>query len=274
MSPSWRDRVRIALRPDGVALLRVAKGLRPQVTHKELAPCDGAQGREKWRGAVTSLGDALGRAPWRGANVTVVLSSHFVRYAFIPGNVELKGKREETAYVRHLLSKLGDGGADGGLIRVGTAMPGRGRVACSVERSLAEELGAAVRRGGGRLSSVQPYLMTAFNSRRMLSEQEPAWFVALEDDCCVLTRWADGQWQDVKTRRLAGMVEDELPRLIAQERLIAVDEVLPERVIVFSPGKPGLKPRFPHPWQVTVLSPAPLPGFSPHGDCAVAWAME
>lgn len=264
----------MALRPDGVALVRLAKGWRPVVTHKQTVLCDGAQGTEKWSGAIGCLTEALSQEPWRGADVTVVLSSHFVRYALIPGSMEFKGKREEQAYGKYLLSKLEDGGSERWELRIGTAKPGRGRVVAAVEKGLLGALGEVVKKTGCRLASVRPYLMTAFNPRRKLVGKEPSWFVALEEDCCVLGRWGEGQWLDVKNRRLSGEVEEELPRLLAQERLMAADEALPDKVVVFSPGRPGMKPRFPLPWQVTVLSPAPLPGFTPHADGAVAWAME
>lgn len=264
----------MALRPDGLALVRLAKGWRPAVTHKQTVFCDGAQGAEKWSGAIGCLAEVLSQEPWRGTDVTVVLSSHFVHYALIPGSLEFKSKREELTYGKYLLSKLEDGGPEHWELRIGAAKPGRGRVVSAVEKGLLGALDEEVKKAGCRLSSVCPYLMTAFNPRRKLAGKEPSWFVALEEDCCVLGRWGEGQWLDVKNRRLSGDVEDELPRLLAQERLMAADMSLPDKVLVFSPHRPGLKPRLPQSWQVTVLSTAPLPGFSPHADGGVAWAME
>lgn len=274
MSPLWRDSLRVALRPDGLALVRIKKGLRPGVLHKAALSCaSSVEGQPKWQGAVDKLASVLQEDAWRGANVTAVLSTHFVRYFLIPGNLDMKDKAEEKAFAAHLLARTGED-AERWDIRVSLEMPGKGRVACAVEKALLAALEEVARISGGKLVSVAPYLMSAFNSRRGPMAREDAWFIALERDFCIMGRWADGQWRDIKSHRLSGPPEDELPRLLGRESLLSVDDDLPEKVVVFSPENPGLSFRLPPPWRVVVQHPAPISNFSPSDDRAAALAME
>ena len=85
MSPLWRDQLRVVLTPRQVVVLRLRAGVRRRVSSQHVIDCDPAQaGEASWHNALAVLQTALTEMGKNKADVFVMLSNHFVRYALIP----------------------------------------------------------------------------------------------------------------------------------------------------------------------------------------------
>ncbi|HSQ03841.1 MAG TPA: hypothetical protein VLN59_07395, partial [Burkholderiales bacterium] len=107
MSPLWPDRLGIALFPDRLVLARVSGGLRARLKHKEViafAPAE--SGTRLWQPAVDALAAKRVAGEFAGAQVSIVLSGFFVRYALVPWSDALGGDEAETAFVRHCFARV------------------------------------------------------------------------------------------------------------------------------------------------------------------------
>src|SRR5205085_2022832 len=124
VSLSWRDRVEVGLYPDRLVL---ARGKAAQTF--PVPPGDAQAPR--WRAALDALGalEAL-----RRTEVTVVLSSFFVRYTVVPLSEALSGAVERLAFARHCLARIHGPLAEGWTVRLSR------EIACGVEPLLVQGL--------------------------------------------------------------------------------------------------------------------------------------
>ena len=156
--------------------------------------------------------------------VAVVLSNHFVRYALVPWNAQLAGEAEETAYVRHYFARIHGERAKAWSFRASPASAGQARLCSAIDAALLEEVKSAFK---GRLVSLQPLLMAAFNRARRAVPSGGAWLVMAEPERACVALYAKGAWQSVHNGR------GEWPELLERERHRIGGEV-PDRVFLDS----------------------------------------
>lgn len=219
MSRLFPERVRVRLAPGEVAI------------GERTIACDPDLGAEPWQGALA----ALKSVEWtRHCRVTAVLSNHFVRYALVPWSDALAEGAEEEAYVRHHFAKVHGERAKSWALRASQAPRGALRLASAVDAALLEELKRAFPAGGkAKLVSVQPELMSEFNSRRSALPAGGAWLVLAEPGrACVALHTRRG-WRSVQNAK-GGWLE-----LLERERFRALDahDELPD-VVLLSGARP------------------------------------
>jgi hypothetical protein len=156
-------------------------------------PCDPALGTEPWQGALK----ALQTLELRRANVSVILSNAFVRYALVPWSDALSGAAEEAAYVRHHFLRVHGERAKGWTFRASPAPARAPRLCSAIDTALLEQL----RRSVKRLVSVQPALMAVFNRCRGEIPPAGAWLALVEPDRACIGLHTKGAWQSVQNAR-------------------------------------------------------------------------
>ena len=102
MSPSWRDRVSVFFAPGHVHLARYGKGWRHGAPIGNSLAC-GENGATAWAPALEALARGLANLAWQGADASVTVSNHFVRYALVRAAGKLRGEGERAAAARHAL---------------------------------------------------------------------------------------------------------------------------------------------------------------------------
>lgn len=260
MLPSWRDRLIIALGPEQVELVHVARGLRPRAGTCRLVSC----GDSGWQGA---LAEVLQPAVRRNAVATVVLSNHLVRYQLVPWHEGLSGE-EVAALVRHGFEQVYGDVAGGWDLRWHSDGPGQPWLACGVERGLLAELAAILDGAGVRLVSAQPYLMASFNRWYKEFGRGRQWFVLGEPGRATLCRIEDGVWRSIANHRLEQPWQEALPPVLRREIVLAGESAAPEQVLVrAAEGLAGEK-------SVRRLESVPPPGVSASEAARFAMALE
>lgn len=256
MLPLWRDHLHIALCPDRLVLLRIQRGLRPHLGAKRVMSCDGEQG---WECALAALAAETAKPEWQNADVTVVLSNHFVRYQRVPWSDQLSSDEERAALVRHCYSEIYGSAAAGWELRWSEEPPGAPWLASAVEASLLERLREILTHAGLRLHSVQPYLMAAFNRWRKEFKGAQQWFVLGEPGWLCVAQIEGGTWRSIRSHRIEGAWQDAAPLILEREMLLA-DDALPQEILLQAPeglGNIGGVAR-----QIRQLQPGPLPGLA------------
>ena len=212
MSPLWKDDLRVGLCPGRLVLARYRRRVRRRLIERAVVPVNGDP--------VRALGGLAGTA-----NVTVVLSNHYVRYGVLPWTATLDSREEWLAYARHQFSSTYGSSAAGWQMSVSTGGRGSARIACAIDAVLLERL-----REIRSVRSVQPYLMSAFNARRHAVPGE-AWFVLQEPGRLTVGLAGGGGWKLVRHRHAAANWPEFLADLLDRETA-ARDEEAPERVIL------------------------------------------
>jgi hypothetical protein len=101
VSPSWRNRLYIAIGQERISLLKLKRGLKTKLiaSHDEAVTPVGKQ--PFWQTISDSLTRILAQPEWQNAEVNIVLSNRLVRYAVIPFSVQLQNYAEQEAFAKH-----------------------------------------------------------------------------------------------------------------------------------------------------------------------------
>ena len=272
MSPLWRKRVRIALAPDGVAAVLMARGRKPAVEKKLAWACQpGPSDTQPWQAAVRALAEGIVELQAKGADATIVLSNHFVRYALLPWSDQVTGAEERQAMARISFERHFGGAAKGWSVRLSDDAYGKPSLASAVDMPLPEAIVQACNGAGLRPFSVQPYLMSVFNQyRRQLAVPNTCLVVAEPRKIGMLMAGADG-WFAVRTLPLRDGLSQELLPLVRRELLLA-GLPAPARIYLHAPGEVAAPMADGQPFDLLELPPHA--GFSPRDDAAYSMAMS
>ena len=231
MLPLWRDRISVELSPHSVAWVRLARGLRPSVTAKSQEAVLPQAGEPLWQAALVKLQQIMLGGEWKNAEVTVVLSNHFVRYDCLPWNAELKDEEEQLALASHRLTNIYGAAVQKWTLCLSPSGKGESRLVAAVESTLLELLKQAMTEAGIKLHSIQPYLMTSFNRYAKSMARSDGWFVAAEAGRFTLALFRDGQWRRVLLRRGGDLAT--LHEWLERENLASGEEASCREVFLF-----------------------------------------
>lgn len=156
-----------------------------------------------------------GRLP-AAPRLAVVLSSRLAHATVLPWTAALSADADWVAYARHLFASAFGAQVEAWEILVSDARPRSARLACAVDASLLARL-----RADGRVVSIQPRLMEAYNRARRQFADGDGWLVVPESGRVLLALIAGRQWKHVRVRQISGDLANELPALLARETAIA-----------------------------------------------------
>jgi hypothetical protein len=226
-----------------------------------------------WLGAIDALGEMLAhpninRRKSGRIEASVILSSEFVRYLVMPFSTQLITPREEMDFARMRFQQIYGEAVNQWQITVSPSPAGMNRVCAAVDGQLVEALSHVIAGSPFRLDSIQPALMSQFNTwRRQIGDN--AWLVLAEHARVVIARIDRGEWRSVRSRAI-GEAPIPLAQWLAQEQLLldvpatAVKVCLGvmDDVAVDTEGV-----------QVQKLSPRARAGFAPPADGELLLAM-
>lgn len=274
MLPLWRDRLRIALCPDRVIVMRLGRGRRAQVIAKQIVDCTPAPNQPGGRAPLDALAQLLATPQWQNADATVILSNYFVRYALVPWSDEISDEQEEAAYVKLCFSKIYGAAADAWTLRLSEERRGTPGMASAVDSKLLAELETVCATGKLRLRSVQPYLMPVFNQARHSIAEQTCWLVLAEPGKLCMALVHKGRWRSVGVRQVSekGWAPEMLLLLDRESRLADVGNGA-RKVFLFAPEQSGLSFPAGGKWMVQKLTAKPQAGFAPETETQYAMAM-
>jgi hypothetical protein len=221
----WRNQLRIGLCPDRLIVCAQRRGLKTREPHREILPVVQASDGANWGAALDALPAAIDTAGAEKLDVTVVLSNHFVRYALLPWNAELKTEAEWESLARHRLGSVYGATVEDWTMQSSRTAPEGPRVVCAADRPMLEALGERVGAAGAALVSVQPYLMAAFNRVRARIGRESCWLVLEERGRLTLALFHAGAWQAIRGRRADERWQSLLPEILEREEaLLGLEE--------------------------------------------------
>lgn len=266
MSLSWRDRCIAVLAPERVLLLRRRRGWNRTYEVQADAPCEGTTPQA----AVEALALLLAPPDQGPADLTVVLSNHFVAYVLVPWRAEVTTPSELATFTGICFDETFGPEAAGRVLVTGSESAPSARVAAALDSGFLHALRTAVASSRLRLASVQPYLGAAFNGVMGALPRRDFIFVLAEPGrTCVLVA-GGGQWRAL--RSTAGGAEPyELAALVEREAQLAglSDEGMPP-VFVHAPGRASLRLRPCHGVEPRHIAPRDAAG---HADPLVEMAM-
>lgn len=216
----WRDLYRVILHPQQVTLSRVRKAHSSKAEPIEVVLDVESHPMPAWEGAVDQLRGIVSGLRQDKADVEIVLSNHFARYAVIPWSNELTNPSETEAMVRIRFEEVYGNLADDWEISFSEAGYGEPGIACAIDRGLLHELKGLFNNRLLRLISVQPFLMAAFNQIHAKAGDGDFLMLLNEPGRLGLARISKRQWAGVRLVQ-SGNLPEELPGLLHREMLVS-----------------------------------------------------
>jgi hypothetical protein len=269
-----REELGVALFPDRLILARVGGGWHRRLVHKEIiALAPPAPDAPRWQPAVEALAGKAASGGLAGADVTLVLSNHFVHYALVPWSELLQGEEEQLAFARSRFVRVHGGAAESWSLRLSRGEAREARLACGVEEALIEALNATLAPIGERYRSLQPHLMASFNRWRIRLGARPRWFVVAEPGLMCLALLQGGQWKSVRTVRTGADWTEELPGALTREQFLIDSQAECDFVSVFAPDSPAPATLEAGAWKIEYLQPKLLPDMAAGVDAPFSIAV-
>ena len=270
MLPLWRDRISVEFSPHSVAWVRLARGLHLDVVAKGQENVLPQTGEPVWQAALLKLKQMMPGEEWKNAEVTVVLSNHFVRYDCLSWNEAVDDEDEQLALARHRLTQTYGPAAQTWALRLSPAGKGDARLVAAVDDALLEMLKQAMAEAGIKLHSIQPYLMASFNRYAKSLAQGDGWFVAAEVGRFAMALFRGGRWQRILLRRGDDMAA--LHEWLERENLTGGEGASCREVFLFAPSLPrdAVLPSY----HLHRLELPACQGYSPITDVQYAIAMS
>lgn len=196
MSPLWRDTVTVGVTPTCISALRHRHGLRPVLAAREHFSVTAGTDSTA---VAAELPKLFERPEWRHCDVRFVLSSHFVRYAVVPGNPAVRTDAERAAFAQVAFEKIYGTLARDWDIRLSPAGRNEATLACGIDRALLAAL-RGIAAPSVRITAIRPHLMCAFNAIAGRLNAGPAAIALAEPARITLALVKSGQWLAVSSR--------------------------------------------------------------------------
>lgn len=204
MSPSWRDRLLIGLAPERVAVVQLKRGLRPVLgfdSVRDVAAASVDAPAAPWTGALKALDELLSGLAPAAADASVVLSSHFVRYAQVPWTEGVFTAEDRQVMAAGCLRAVFGDAVDGWRVVVDAPRYRGDSLAVAVDAALLDGMRKILARHRLRLIGARPHLTAAFDRWRVQLAAGDGGFVLVEPGCVTALFRCRERWTDVANRR-------------------------------------------------------------------------
>lgn len=217
MSPSWNKRLRVTISPERISLLKLGRGLKPQLLAKHDEAINASSSQPAWRAALERLDTILSEPAWQNAEVDIVLSNRLVRYAPIQLDPQLKDPAAQVAFAKYSLTQIYGPVVKQWESRIQRNKLGKSWLVCAVDKALLDRLRQVCAAHQLTLRSVTPHLVAVFNSYFKTIGVDAAWLVIHEPGYSLFALLRDGEFEV-----LSGASHDSiqaLPLLLDRENL-------------------------------------------------------
>jgi hypothetical protein len=218
VSPLWRDEVGIFLGPGKIVLARMRRGMRPKFVAEQGVIVENTDDAD-WRPALETLAEQLGESAWQDANVRVVVSDHWTRYAVLPWSADLSTEAERLAHAKFILSNTYGELVEQWTVRLSEGKPGQSAIISAMSSDMLQQLGELLRLRSLKLISLQPQLVVSYNSWRDCLPDTAAWFASVDEGYLVAMHLTEGQCDRVRSVRISDNWSVELRRIQTMGRL-------------------------------------------------------
>ena len=262
MSRWSRDRLRIALAPHALALLRHHGRPEQAVASKTIA-CD----TRDWQSLMPLLERELTDATWHAPRVEVVLSNHYVRYVITPPPGKALSQTEEAALVGASFREIYGAEASAWRIRVQSQPPQQGLVGAAIDELLATRLAEIFKRVNFAHWTLHP-LATLAAQRNTRSAD---WWVLAEPGWVCMFHVVGGYWRDLSAQAVDAHWGSALPEMLDRAARMA-GSVRPtnhtQTALIQAVGMDPITPPATSGWHWQLTKPTSIE----HGAMALAMA--
>lgn len=218
MSRLWSERLCIALLPDRLAWVILARGWGRRIRAQGSVSVPAAAEGSSWQATLEVLQRELPNVPMVRGTVSVVLSNAFVRYLVVNSSTALTSAEERLALARHDFQKIYGTLADGWEIRI--AADEQNYLAAALDGEFLTQLRHCFAATRLKLHAIQPYAVAAFNhwAKRFDDKTPEGLFLAEPHGYCY-AGMSDGRWEFFHCGRWEDEPTETYQRMVRREAL-------------------------------------------------------
>ena len=238
MSPLWRDRIQVFLSPERIDSVRTTRGFKPVQEAKVTVLCEPLQGAPVWQAALQQLEKQL--VGVSGAELTIILSNHFVRYVTLPPQTEIMTPEEVNSYAAFRMREVYAERVDAWALSVSDWSPLTGALCAAIPRDLLTELEKTAVRLQCKLTEIEPYFASVYDRWQKLLNGDKTYCVVVEAGRLCISTQIGGVWHSIRNQRILHSVADELLAALDQEAVLSGSKAAVEQAFLFAPQHPDL----------------------------------
>ena len=234
----WPNQLTVTLSIDNVAVNSRQGGL-PNLPNRVLEQkrisIKQAADELPWQLAINKLESLLKSMEVKGkTQLQVILTSDFVRYLILPCQPMAMSTAEKSAYAIATYRYVYGAVIDGWHIKLHDAAPNQSTIVAAVDEKLLATFKQISLKHQLKLNSVQPYLMSAFNTLNHQLSNINGYLVVLEAGRLLLISLRQGQCQNLRTIMVDDDWQTELKHLLMRESLLG--DTSGREVLVYAPA--------------------------------------
>ena len=167
------------------------------------------------------------------SQLQVTLASHFIRYVTLPPLLIQMNTAEKLAYATATYRETYGAIADEWEIKLRDTHAGQATLVAAIDKKLLDALKNIALKYQLKITSVQPYVMTAFNRLSKAIGQTSGYLVIVECSRLLLIDLENGHCQHLRTFTLGSDWQIELNSILMRERLLSEHRY--RQVLVYAP---------------------------------------
>ncbi|MEI2767785.1 MAG: hypothetical protein V9E86_04630 [Nitrosomonas sp.] len=274
MSQLWRDQIYVFLAPERLDWVHYRRGFKPVQLNKDTVFCEQMQNGSPWQNALKLLESHL--TDVTSAELTVILSNHFVRFVTLQPQAEITTPEEVKSYAAFRMREIYAERSESWDLSVSDWNPTTGAICAAINRDLMDRLQEITKRSEVKLKAVEPYLAAAYDHWQKQLNSQKSYFVVVESGRFCSAIVINGVWQSIRNQRVLSQdtheLAEELVVALDQEAVLLGNKEITETVYVFAPEYPQLVLPSNCGWLMVMLSDAqnPAPSHFPSSPADVA----
>ena len=230
----------VKLSIESVTVIHRSRGLRRQIMQQQNIAIalneDLHSEKSVWLQAIRTLEIAMAAMQIKPkTTLQIIIADDFVRYLILPSGPIPMSPAEKHAYALATYFEIYGAVADSWHIKLHDAAPNETTLAAAIDENLLETLKQVSLKHQLKLTSVQPFLMYAYNGLIKQVGKLNGYLVILESKRLLLLSMLAGRYQNLRTIAVTDDWQSDLKNLIARESLL--DEITGKEILVYAPTK-------------------------------------
>lgn len=264
MSRLWRDQIAVFLGPERISRVHSSRGLRSVTSAAVTESIHNTQDAQStWMKPLNQLEKMLGDTA--GAEMTVTLSNHFVRYVTLPPQSEITTPEEVFAYADFRMREIFGKRVDQWALSVSLWNPAYGAVCAAISQALLTKLEETAVLHRIKFNHVEPYFTAVIDRWIKSLNQQKSYVALVETGRVCVGLLENGIWKSIRNQKVLQNVVNELWTVLDQEAVLSGQKEPVENVFLFAPEFPSLALPQASGWYVVPLQSeqASVPGHYP-----------
>ena len=165
--------------------------------------------------------------------VTVLLGSDLVRFLVLPPQQVMMNVQEKTAYAAATFQEIYGENANDWQLKYHDNVPNKPFIVAAIDKNLLNVIYQTVSKHQFKLTSIQPYVMAAFNESAKHFVKTNTYLAIVEMNRLTLILIQFGYYQQLRSHVISGEWQADLTKILLRES--AISETDCRDIIVYSP---------------------------------------